>query len=647
MYCNWNKKWEQYGIVGRILLIMIACAFWLHTDTVFGQYEISLEIPTELKHLMINNTVTGVYEMVDYNTVTLRVRLVAEVNTYVTSPNHTNIGSYAIRNQAVTFHIQREDGTERPTQTAHTDADGWAEDTVWNLPVEQDCAIPPCWEMYTFWAEYDGSECTYTASYPIYYGPSTSDPDSMLLADYNAPMPLPPELDWAGGIVHSTVGATLIVPGGAIAFGDTMIVTIDPVLNIPPPYGIPPQFEPVAYARDLSETGNLFEKKVLCVIPYGPSDIWNVGELSQMMFFFDPNLPAWLPFTDYWIDPDNHSITFLTDNFTVFGAAGEPDGDFDNVSNDDEETLHNTNPDLADTDGDLLSDGEELLTYHTNPTNVDKDGDGYSDSDEIATGSDPNNKYHTEVCPPVFTDAFTDCSIDNWQVSQSEGTIQATEDAFVTYGCGVRMNSKGSGYAYARSPDIGLNTEQEYHVVLHFMVPEADNHWFMVMDNGHVHLVIDYGTDLRAWQGSSGGIMHLRTLQAAQWYYIACKVYPSLGKYDIFVGSDSLGRANFLSSSASPRFRIGDIHDGSIDYGEAFWDDIAIYGDVTFIRGDADSSGGIDIDDVVYLIAYIFGGGSAPDPLEAGDADCSGAIDIDDVVYLIAYIFCGGDPPGC
>ncbi len=65
-----------------------------------------------------------------------------------------------------------------------------------------------------------------------------------------------------------------------------------------------------------------------------------------------------------------------------------------------------------------------------------------------------------------------------------------------------------------------------------------------------------------------------------------------------------------------------------------------------YARGDADGSGGIDIDDVVYLINYIFGGGDAPvcDGL-SGDVDCSDAIDIDDVVYLIEYIFGGGPAP--
>jgi hypothetical protein len=63
--------------------------------------------------------------------------------------------------------------------------------------------------------------------------------------------------------------------------------------------------------------------------------------------------------------------------------------------------------------------------------------------------------------------------------------------------------------------------------------------------------------------------------------------------------------------------------------------------------GDANGSEDIDIDDVVYLIAYIFSEGSPPQPYEvaSGDADCSCGVDIDDVVYLIAYIFSEGPAP--
>jgi len=65
----------------------------------------------------------------------------------------------------------------------------------------------------------------------------------------------------------------------------------------------------------------------------------------------------------------------------------------------------------------------------------------------------------------------------------------------------------------------------------------------------------------------------------------------------------------------------------------------------TFVCGDANGSSMVDIDDVVFLINYIFAGGTEPVPYESGDANCAGGVDIDDVVYLISYIFSGGNPP--
>jgi hypothetical protein len=70
--------------------------------------------------------------------------------------------------------------------------------------------------------------------------------------------------------------------------------------------------------------------------------------------------------------------------------------------------------------------------------------------------------------------------------------------------------------------------------------------------------------------------------------------------------------------------------------------------------GNANGQSSVDIDDVVYLISYIFSGGPPPqgadgeDELCCGDANGMGGVDIDDVVYLISYIFSGGPPPcGC
>jgi hypothetical protein len=68
-----------------------------------------------------------------------------------------------------------------------------------------------------------------------------------------------------------------------------------------------------------------------------------------------------------------------------------------------------------------------------------------------------------------------------------------------------------------------------------------------------------------------------------------------------------------------------------------------------YLCGDADANGMVNISDAVYLIAYIFSGGPAPNPIDAGDVDCNGFVNISDAVYLINYIFGGGPAPcaGC
>ena len=64
-----------------------------------------------------------------------------------------------------------------------------------------------------------------------------------------------------------------------------------------------------------------------------------------------------------------------------------------------------------------------------------------------------------------------------------------------------------------------------------------------------------------------------------------------------------------------------------------------------FECGNTDGTGVVDIDDIVYLIAYVFQGGPEPIPVDAGNVDCAGDVDIDDIVYLISYVFQGGNAP--
>ncbi len=86
------------------------------------------------------------------------------------------------------------------------------------------------------------------------------------------------------------------------------------------------------------------------------------------------------------------------------------------------------------------------------------------------------------------------------------------------------------------------------------------------------------------------------------------------------------------------RFKVMDEYQAEADWSEPLTVEV-------WLCGDADGSGGVDIDDAVYLIQYIFNSGPDPEPIASGNADCAADVDIDDVVYLIQFIFLGGPYP--
>jgi hypothetical protein len=116
--------------------------------------------------------------------------------------------------------------------------------------------------------------------------------------------------------------------------------------------------------------------------------------------------------------------------------------------------------------------------------------------------------------------------------------------------------------------------------------------------------------------------------------------------------SHEITEAELIAAGVSPtdnmmvRFTVNDSDPQSIV--EAGVDNFAVsvkVCEMPAMCGDADGSEAVDIDDVVFLINFIFAGGPEPFPYEAGDVDCSGTIDIDDVVYIIGFIFSGGYAP--
>ena len=59
--------------------------------------------------------------------------------------------------------------------------------------------------------------------------------------------------------------------------------------------------------------------------------------------------------------------------------------------------------------------------------------------------------------------------------------------------------------------------------------------------------------------------------------------------------------------------------------------------------GDVNGSQTVNISDIVYLMYYLFNGGSPP--VLAGDANCDAATNVGDAVYIISYVFKGGKAP--
>jgi hypothetical protein len=68
---------------------------------------------------------------------------------------------------------------------------------------------------------------------------------------------------------------------------------------------------------------------------------------------------------------------------------------------------------------------------------------------------------------------------------------------------------------------------------------------------------------------------------------------------------------------------------------------------ITYVCGDGNGDGEVNVADGVFIINYVFKGGPAPDPIQAGDANCDGDANVADAVYIIAYVFKGGPDPCC
>ncbi len=64
-----------------------------------------------------------------------------------------------------------------------------------------------------------------------------------------------------------------------------------------------------------------------------------------------------------------------------------------------------------------------------------------------------------------------------------------------------------------------------------------------------------------------------------------------------------------------------------------------------FVRGEINGDGVIDISDAISILDFLFGGGDAPDVIDAADTNSDGKVDLSDAVFLLEFLFLGGARP--
>jgi hypothetical protein len=115
-----------------------------------------------------------------------------------------------------------------------------------------------------------------------------------------------------------------------------------------------------------------------------------------------------------------------------------------------------------------------------------------------------------------------------------------------------------------------------------------------------------------------------------------------------WLGISSGGETEQFSDNFGAKLTIAEAVAGSSESSDTraylgFWHVVGALS--AHLCGDANNSGDIDIDDIIFVVNYVFTGGPEPDPYESADTNCSGFVDIDDIIFLVNYIFTAGPEP--
>jgi agmatine/peptidylarginine deiminase len=135
-----------------------------------------------------------------------------------------------------------------------------------------------------------------------------------------------------------------------------------------------------------------------------------------------------------------------------------------------------------------------------------------------------------------------------------------------------------------------------------------------------------------------------------------CATYETLSYHpDIYDPDDSVHQITYLDipswCSVQEDTLFGEVPDSAlldsftVMVEDLFHADTQTVVLCTYICGDANRDEVINVGDVVYLVNYLYKGGSQPLPTESADTNRDENLDVGDVVYLVNYLYKSGSPP--
>ncbi|MEW6329257.1 MAG: putative Ig domain-containing protein, partial [Candidatus Micrarchaeota archaeon] len=252
-------------------------------------------------------------------------------------------------------------------------------------------------------------------------------------------------------------------------------------------------------------------------------------------------------------------------------------------------TVINVNaPPLLMPIGDKAVSENHLLEFEINASDIDGDALVFS-ANNLPSGAVFNSTTRTFSWTPAFGQAG---AYDNVQFVVSDGEFDDSENITIT----VNVNQPP---VLAPIGDKTANATQTLTIQLTASDPEND--------------VLIFGTDAGVVLPSSF------TFNETTGLFTWTPSLSDLGGYNV-----SFNVTDSRSSDAET---------------------IQITVERGFVCGDATGNGFVEIDDVIYLINYLFRNGPVPLPLMSGDANNDGEVDISDIVYVINYLFYGGPAP--